>query len=44
MYWGFVFAGYGLIFAALGLYAAFVLHRGRELAKRVPEERRRFLD
>ncbi|MGB5759209.1 MAG: hypothetical protein WBM50_20015 [Acidimicrobiales bacterium] len=44
MHWGFVIAGYLIVFAGLAVYTASVLFRGRELSKQVPEERRRFLD
>ncbi len=44
MHWEFVIAGYVIILGGLGAYVASVLHRGRELTKRVPEDRRRFLD
>lgn len=44
MHWGFVIVGYTIVFAGLGLYAATLIHRGRQLSKRVPEGRRRFLD
>lgn len=44
MYWGFVAAGYSIVFLGLGLYSAALIRKGRSLAKRVPPERRRFLD
>lgn len=44
MYWGFVAAGYGIVLVGLTLYSLAVLRQGRILAKRVPPERRRFLD
>lgn len=44
MHWGFVIAGYLIIFSGLGVYIGAVLLRGRELSKRVPQDRRRFLD
>ncbi len=44
MHWGYVIAGYLIVFAGLGAYTASILLRGRELSKRVPEDRRRFLD
>ncbi len=44
MHWGFVIVGYLVVFGGLGAYIASVLYRGRELSKRVPEDRRRFLD
>lgn len=44
MYWEFVAAGYAIVFGGLGLYTFFLLRRGRQLSRRVPPERRRFLD
>lgn len=44
MHWSFVIAGYLIVFVSLGVYIAFLLYRGRELSKRVPEDRRRYLD
>jgi len=44
MHWEFVIAGYLIVFGGLGVYAALLLNRGRQLSKRVPESRRRFLD
>ena len=44
MYWGFVAAGYGIVFTGLAVYSLAVVRQGRVLAKRVPPERRRFLD
>lgn len=44
MHWSYVIAGYAFVFAGLAAYVAHVLYRGRELSKRVPEDRRRFLD
>lgn len=44
MHWGFVIAGYLLVFGGLAAYVASVLVRARELSKRVPPDRRRFLD
>jgi len=44
MHWGYVIAGYAIIFSGLGAYVAAVLFRGRELSKRVPQDRRRFLE
>ncbi len=40
---GYVFAGYGITFGALGAYALWIVARGRRLSARVPEERRRWL-
>jgi hypothetical protein len=44
MYWEFVSAGYGVVLVGLGLYAGLLIRKGRELSKRVPPDRRRFLD
>ena len=44
MHWEYVIAGYLIVFSGLGAYIASILIRGRELSKRVPEDRRRFLD
>jgi heme exporter protein CcmD len=39
----FVLSAWGISAAALALYAARVLSRGRRLSRRVPEERRRWM-
>lgn len=44
MYWGYVIAGYTFVGVVLAVYAGSVLGRGRRLARRVPPEKRRFLD
>jgi CcmD family protein len=44
MYWGYVAAGYGIVFTGILIYSLLVLRQGRSLAKRVPPARRRFLD
>lgn len=44
MYWNFVAAGYGIVFTGLAVYSIAVIRHGRNLAKQVPPERRRFLD
>lgn len=44
MHWGYVIVGYLIVFGGLALYIASILTRGKRLAARVPEERRRFLD
>lgn len=44
MYWSYVIAGYGFVFAGIGLYTGYVLRQGRALSKKLPPERRRFLD
>jgi heme exporter protein CcmD len=41
-YWGYVVAGYGAAFLALGGYAVWVVRRGRRLSKLVPPEERRW--
>lgn len=40
---GYVFAGWGLGLAVIGLYAWSVIRRGRALSRHVPPERRRWL-
>lgn len=44
MYWEFVIAGYAITFGGIGLYALTIIRQGRALSKRVPPERRRYLD
>ena len=44
MHWEFVIVGYVIVFGGLGAYAALLINRGKQLSKRVPEARRRFLD
>lgn len=44
MHWGYVIVGYLIVFGGLAVYAALLINRGRQLTKRVPESRRRFLD
>jgi Na+-transporting methylmalonyl-CoA/oxaloacetate decarboxylase gamma subunit len=44
MYWEYVAGGYGFVFVALALYTGWVLRMGRLLSRKVPPERRRFLD
>jgi hypothetical protein len=44
MYWNYVIAGYGFVFAGLALYTGWVLRQGRRLSRKLPPERRRFLD
>lgn len=44
MYWGYVAVAYGSGCATLALYTAWVLRRGRSLSRRLPEDKRRFLD
>jgi len=40
---GYLLVGWGVWFAALGLYSLRVLARGRRLSGRVPEGRRRWM-
>lgn len=40
---GYILAGWSMGLAALGVYAYSVLVRGRSLARRVPERRRRWM-
>ena len=44
MHWGFVIAGWSIVFVGLAAYAATIVQRGRRLSGRVPEGKRRFLD
>lgn len=44
MHWEFVFAGYSIVFGGILLYTFSVIRRGKLLSKKVPVERRRFLD
>lgn len=44
MHWEFVAAGYAFVLGGLALYAVTLLRRGRNLARQLPEDRRRFLD
>ena len=44
MHWEFVIAGYGIVLVGLAFYAGALLRKGRELSRRIPPERRRFLD
>jgi len=41
-YTGYLIAGYGVTFAALGAYAWRVLARGRALSRELPPEERRW--
>lgn len=40
----FVLTGYGAVLGAMGGYAAWLVRRGRALARRVPPEQRRWSD
>ena len=40
----YVLTGWGATFGAVGAYAAWVMVRGRRLARRVPEYQRRWRD
>ncbi|MEM7337875.1 MAG: hypothetical protein AAF467_04445 [Actinomycetota bacterium] len=44
MYWEYVIVGYVVVLGGLGLYSAAILRQGRNLSRRVPPEKRRFLD
>ena len=44
MHWAFVIAGYGIVLVGLTLYAGALIRKGRQLSRRIPPERRRFLD
>jgi len=41
--WVYVGVTWGATAAVIGGYAAYVIRRGRELSKRVPSERRRWM-
>lgn len=41
--WSYVGAAYGLTVVALLAYAAFVIHRGRQVGRQLPVEQRRWL-
>ena len=41
--WAYVGVAWGVTAAVIGTYTVAVMRRGRELAKRVPEERRRWM-
>ncbi len=42
-HWGYVTAGYVIVFATLALYALRTVFRGRHLARRVPPGERRWM-
>ena len=44
MHWEFVIAGYSVVFVTIIAYAVIVVRQGRALSKKVPAERRRWLD
>ena len=44
MHWQYVIPGYLFVFVGLALYTVAVLKRGRTLSRRLPAEKRRFLD
>ena len=44
MHWQYVIVGYLLVFTAVAAYALAVVRQGRTLSRRVPPEKRRFLD
>lgn len=43
MHWQFVIPGYLIVFGGLALYTGAMLRRARQLADRVPPEKRRFV-
>lgn len=43
-YAGYVLSGYGVVVAAIGGYALWLLRRGRAAARAVPPDRRRWSD
>ncbi|CAN5844492.1 hypothetical protein BH24ACT3_BH24ACT3_08820 [soil metagenome] len=42
-HWGYITAGYVIVFVTLALYALRTVARGRRLAQRLPPERRRWM-
>ncbi len=44
MHWGFVIVGYAVVFGAIAVYAATLVIAGRSLSRKLPNERRRYLD
>ena len=42
--WGYVIPGYLVVAATLAIYTMYVVVKGRNLARRLPASRRRFLD
>jgi hypothetical protein len=44
MYWSYVIGGYGFVAIGLALYTGYLMRQGRVLSKKLPAERRRFLD
>ncbi len=41
--WSYVLTGWGLVTGGVALYAAMVLRKGRQLAKRLPPKDRRWM-
>ena len=41
--WGYVAAGWGVIILGLVVYAALIIRKGRQLARQVPPEDRRWM-
>ena len=44
MHWGYVIAGWSVVFAGTAAYALAIVQKGRRLSEQVPEGKRRFLD
>ncbi len=44
MGWQYVVPGYLIVFGTLAVYTLVLLRRGRTLSRRLPQEKRRFLD
>lgn len=40
---GYIAAGWAVTFGACGLYASYLINRGRTLTRRVPDGRRRWM-
>ena len=41
--WGYITVAWVVTFSVLGLYSAWILRRGRELSRDVPEDQRRWM-
>lgn len=44
MHWQYVIPGYVIVFAGLGVYTASLMSRLRSAARKIPEEKRAFLE
>ncbi len=41
--WAYVASAYGIVIAAIAIYAAWTIVRGRKVGRQVPPERRRWM-